>query len=338
MTKFYVYLRSFLIDNEIRLVLLHNDLRWQHSIAVMLCKEMNIDYLVTEQGLFRPITTIVDRHGVNANSRVKDEYLSFVGKGEDIKSYYSNEIVNSSHDSLYSYINFFRYLVFSKLGTFLGREARVVHKRHTFSEYIKRFYVHKCTSLFSNKIDLFSEKTNSSSKKLIFVPLQLELDTQFLVHSDFSKIQEVIDLIQQSFTELGLGDNYELVFKLHPNDLNKYSFESYSKITKANIDNNFLENVSLVISVNSSALLQVLSTNTPIITLGRSIYNFENVSIESNKENLVSNIRVQLSENIDMDKRRHYIEYLRFVYSIQGAGNSFSEKQIDRIIDMLDRG
>lgn len=337
MAIFYVFLKQFIIKYNINVVLLHNDLRWQHSIAIFVCRELKIKYLVTEQGLFRPYTTVVDSFGVNAYSNVKESYQVFLDKGENINNYITNDIVTSSHDSFYSYVNFFRYLVFSKIGKILGTEARIVHKRHQFSEYIKRFYFHRIKILLARNSPLNSSAVLPQEKAFVFVPLQLELDTQLLIHSDFTSNQEVISLIENAFYQSDLCENYELVFKKHPNDQQEYEFSNLSKFTNAAITSEFLKNVSLVVSVNSSALLQVLSTPTPVITLGRSIYDVPGAAFHSDGKDLASDIKSQLDSTIDIDKRYHYVDYLRFVYSIQGAGNSFSKSQIEKIIKKLTR-
>ncbi len=335
MAKFYVFLKQFVVDHDIKVVLLHNDLRWQHSIAVFVCRELAVKYLVTEQGLFRPHTTVVDSFGVNAYSNVKNEYQAFLEKGEDLNRYITNDVITSSHDSWYSYAYFFRYLIFSKVGKFLGTEARIVHKRHSFSEYAKRFYYHRINPFISVKSASSIDVVSGIGKKLVFVPLQLELDTQLLIHSDFSSNQEVISLIENAFYEAELYDKYELVFKMHPNDQQEYNFSNFSKLTNVAITTEFLKNVSLVLSVNSSALLQVLSTPIPVITLGRSIYDVPGVAFHSNGKNLASDIKKQLDNVADIERRIHYVGYLRYVYSIQGAGNSFPESQIDKIINKI---
>ena len=68
--KYSVLLRHFLIEKSISLVLMHNDMRWQHAVAVQVLNELNIPYVVTERGMVRPYTTTLDFKGVNANSDV----------------------------------------------------------------------------------------------------------------------------------------------------------------------------------------------------------------------------------------------------------------------------
>ncbi|KAB7697389.1 hypothetical protein [Plesiomonas shigelloides] len=332
---FYIFLENFIITNQIDLILLHNDLRWHHSLAIHLCKKHNLKYLVTEQGLFRPHTTVVDNVGVNALSNVKERFLYHVGQAE-CKSEV-NYAITSSHDSYTSYYNFLRYLFLSKLGVVFGTESEYVHKRHGVLDYLKRFYKIKIYP----KITMLNNKKESPStrekdvKRLIFVPLQLELDTQILVHSDFINNQEIIDAITTSFINAKLESKYQLVFKLHPNDTNQYNFMAGVNVTDERITDTFLEKVSLVIAINSSAILSILSTTIPIITLGRSIYNIEGVSEYSTISNLSDKINDVIKNGCSLHNREKYLKYLKDKYSFNGAGYCYPDSEIERIVDEL---
>merc|ERR1712173_67470 len=59
MVKFYESLKKFVQDKKITLVLLHNDTRWYHAVAIEICRELGLPYLVSEQGLIRPHTTVL---------------------------------------------------------------------------------------------------------------------------------------------------------------------------------------------------------------------------------------------------------------------------------------
>ncbi|MUI52510.1 capsular polysaccharide export protein, LipB/KpsS family [Aliivibrio fischeri] len=321
---FYLYFESFILNEDIDLVLLHNDLRWQHSIAIEICKKYNVNYLVTEQGLFRPYTTIVDDFGVNAFSQVK---LDFENKRKFIVSDIGCNI-KSTHNSFFSYYKFTKYLLLSKLGKAIGYDSKYVHKRHTISEYVIRF----C------KQNLFVSKNVSNDKftrRIVFVPLQLELDTQLLIHSDFNNNEEVIENISSSFFNCDKANDYDLVFKLHPNDTQNYKFDPRVKITKSIIDDSFLDNVDLVISVNSTAVLNVLETKIPVITIGRSIYDVEGVAQYSSIDKLSSNIDSALRNEFSISNRKNYIEYLKKEYSIHGAGYDYPVNEIKKILRKL---
>ncbi|CAH6794543.1 Phosphoribosylamine--glycine ligase [Vibrio chagasii] len=333
MASYYLFLKDYLIENDIQLVLLHNDLRWQHSLAVKLCKALSIRYLVTEQGLFRPYTTVVDRVGVNAYSRVKLDFEEYcLNKNRELLD--NNEPKfkikpNRDHNSIISYFYFLQYLFLSKIGRLINTESVIFHKRHTFYEYFKRFIQLKIRRKTNNNSKILTKKT-------IFIPLQLQEDTQLLVHSDFKNNQQVIDLIYNCFHNLGLSKDYDLIFKLHPNDTNTYRFDQGSKVVDSEINQSFLSNVVLVISVNSSALLNVIETNIPIITLGRSIYDLPGVCQYSSVRDLESNIKKSvLQRDFDISRRHDYLNYLKREYSINGSGYYYPDSEIKKILSMF---
>ena len=80
--RYYKFLEKFLLENKIDKIIMMNDLRWQHAIAIHLAKKLNIKYMVFELGLFRPNTITFDSKGVNYNnsiSKEKDFYLNLNG-------------------------------------------------------------------------------------------------------------------------------------------------------------------------------------------------------------------------------------------------------------------
>lgn len=196
MAKFYVYLKGFIIERNISLVLLHNDLRWQHSLAVKICKELNVKYVVTEQGMFRPNTTVIDKLGVNANSTINtiaDEV--FLDRESKVASLAGIKVSND-HNSLFSMFFFLMYILLSYFGRVLNTESEIVHKRHSFFHYLKLAYKLKFRSVTKSS----KNYGNISHSNLVFVPLQLEDDTQILVHSEIKRNQYFIKKVEEAFT------------------------------------------------------------------------------------------------------------------------------------------
>ncbi|HGS4986547.1 TPA: hypothetical protein ACMDQA_001990 [Vibrio cholerae] len=332
MAKFVNYFRCKLVNSKIDLVLMHNDLRWQHSLAIKICNQLNIRYIVTEQGLFRPHTTVIDPVGVNAYSSVKDVFMK---NREGFHGVINKVNVNSSHNSFRSHLNFLIYLLLSSIGEILGKESQIVHNKHTFKDYILRYVKLKFGDKNTSGNNLIGCKR---AREKIFVPLQLENDTQLLVHSDFVNNQQVINIITDAFIKSGLNSNYDLVFKLHPNDANTYFFDQCTYLTKSNIDNDFLLDVCLVISVNSSSILNVLNTPTPVITLGRSIYDLPGVAFYSSVLELSENMKMMINDKkmTDIKVRNEYINFLKYKYCIAGAAYHYPKSELNKISKILE--
>ena len=320
MAKFCLLFDTLVEQESVDLVLLHNDLRWQHSLAIKICKLKGIKYLVTEQGMFRPLTTVVDKKGVNAFSSVKG--LNFNNELE--YDFNKGDINFTGHSSLRSMLYFAVYLILSKIGVITNNESRIVHNRHKIKDYLHRFI------LMKKKVK-HTPLTLDVPTKYIFIPLQLENDTQMLVHSEFSSNQEIIVGIENAFSESALDlKGYKLVFKLHPNDPSNYIFSTKSVVTSTPIFS-LLEKAILAITVNSSAALEVISTTVPLICLGDSMYEHDGVASKLRISELKGVFNQINWPEVNMGTRRAFISFLKKHYSIIGAGFTYPESEINRI-------
>ncbi|PMK98505.1 hypothetical protein BCT90_22155 [Vibrio lentus] len=324
MAKFSAVFSAFIKSNNIGLVLIHNDLRWHHAIAIEICKRQNISYLVTEQGLFRPYTTVVDNRGINAYSSVMDLEIFEVPLSESKKRInYKN-----THNSFMSKMYFFVFLLLFKLESILGEPLKFQHNDFSLAKYGRRFFKQLFNGAYDNNVKL--DSTNFSD--YVFVPLQLEDDTQILIHSSIKSNQKLIELIEYHISKI--DGNRNIFFKKHPNDTRDYKLGDNSYFVSGSI-RKLAENSSLAITINSSAAIDIIKTDTPLLLLGESIYNKKNVALKVDKESFGAVVRCVLINN-DKYHTRHardeYINYLFEFYSLHGAGFMYDDDEIKRIL------
>ncbi|MEZ9463063.1 phosphoribosylamine--glycine ligase [Vibrio splendidus] len=323
MARFYVALKRFIVKKSISLVIVHNDSRWYHFIAIDICCELNIPYLVTEQGLIRPYTTVIDPQGCNARSKIifDDIYEST----SDLKSTDSEFNPKSKHDSLKSMLFFLFFLLIFTIERINKSKTivRYMHNDYRVSKYTKRIW---------NKICV--KKKNNCQQVLensVLLLLQLETDSQFLLYSPFQSNQQLIDLV----SVLAKDIHCHLAIKSHPLDRNMYSIDSSSYFVEGNIKT-LSESAKAVFTINSSASVEVMKTNTPLILLGDSIYWREGVA---DKLNILSaKVKLNISNlKVDQLKRECFLNYLRDDYLVHGAGYSFCpehlKNKLEKILD-----
>ncbi|MGR5238559.1 capsular polysaccharide export protein, LipB/KpsS family [Vibrio alfacsensis] len=302
MAKFYIGLKGFITEKNIDLVILHNDTRWYHAIAILLCNELEIPYLVTEQGLLRPFTTVIDNKGVNANANI-----SLLNKEIDTTD--NNAFLpRNTHDSLLSMMFFSVFILSFSLERWFGRRTvlRYMHNGYSVRKYYKRL-VRKLKN--NNQDNKASEYLEDNSALLL---LQLEHDSQFLMNSDFYSNQEVIDRVYEKCCELGV----KLGIKKHPLDFNEYRLENRAHFVDGSLIN-LINESKFVITINSSAIVTVLKSQTPLFVIGESMYKFglalEHCQIEMiNLENKQCNI-----------ERQNYLKKLKDNYLLIGAGYDY---------------
>lgn len=323
MAKYCSFLREFLVDKKIGLVILHNDLRWHHALAISVCKSLNIKYLVTEQGLFRPTTTIMDNCGVNAYSSLVSTNFLQSPKGATLSS---TSKIKYDHNSIISMAYFFVFLVLYKIGSFLNTNIPYQHNSYSLKKYILRFKNRVAKGAYNQ----IAPDNQILPDKYIFVPLQLEDDTQMLIHSEYKSNQYIISEIEKQF----LTQKVSIVFKKHPNDTNNYILGSKSFFAEGAIIK-LAEKAVLSITVNSSAAIDIIKTNCPLFLLGDSIYNFEGIGTKISMSEICHEYIKLCSgkKYADRDKRDAYISFLKDVYSVHGAGFSYDINEIKRSLE-----
>lgn len=313
MARFYIAVKEFIIKNKVDIVILHNDARWYHSIAIEICKELNIKYLVTEQGYIRPFTTVIDPQGVNANSRIDFKFKNNTNFESE------HNIVDfqpkDRHESLRSMLVFFIFLIGFSLERVNGSGTiiRYMHNNYSFKKYFKRIL-----SKFAKKRDNIKTPLPES----VLLLLQLESDSQFLLHSPFNSNQEVIDFVD----ELAKSNSMKVAVKLHPLDEKKYDLSKNSYYIDGRVPELAAQS-EVVFTINSSASIDVLKTTTPLVLMGESIYAHKGVAVKLNYSHPSWKVLHQ-DMGVDFNIRERFVNYLHHEYLIKGAGYSFCSKYL----------
>ncbi|OTA14787.1 capsular polysaccharide export protein HscB [Xenorhabdus vietnamensis] len=325
MSQFVSFIRDFLIRHNIKLVLLHNDLRWHHALTIKICKILSITYIVTEQGLFRPNTTILDPKGVNAfSSLIEIKNFSFLSHIPSSNNS-NNASIEHHHNSIKSKYHFFIFLLLLKTEKIFRSSTLLKYQHNSFSirKYIKRHINQFKNGSYHDRKSIIELPVN-----YIFVPLQLEEDTQILIHSNIKSNQLLIKEIEKCVRNV--NPNISILFKKHPNDNKNYILDCNSQMVLGGV-HELAEKAKLSITINSSAAIDIIKTDCPLILLGNSIYDKDDIAIKSNLANLEKTIySILINKETPHTKkaRKEYLDYLYYNYSLHGAGYSYNMNKI----------
>ena len=165
-----------------------------------------------------------------------------------------------------------------------------------------------------------------SNKKIVFVPMQVCKDTVIQLYSDWiGKLENLEPILKQIAQE-----NKDIIFlvKNHPVERNY----KINPATNIKIVDNFhykdcIAYSDCVLTINSSVGLQAMMWNKPVITLGKSFYNFVDINRKAeSKEEIVNFIKNPLIPN--MEKVKRFIYYLKFMFythcEMEKTGNNSS--------------
>lgn len=309
--RYIAFLNDFLIRHQIDCVLMHNDLRWQHALTIQICKQLNIRYLVTEFGIFRPSTITVDRQGVNAYSSLPMQmefYQKYNVQSIEFKDYSQSIWQKIKTNSLFGC-----FLAINTIGDFLSFNTPLKNKKYQWLNYLKLL------------LSFSSQRATETHipAQYFFVPLQVNTDTQVLIHSDFVDMQAFIDCVETAYQQLPLAiqQQYRLVFKIHPMEqgINHYRFNENSLVNQSDTKK-LIAHARLIITINSTVGFEALLQHKPVLVLGHAFYKIQGITVSSTQANLVNAILTVINGSalIDIALIEQFIRYLKYEYQING--------------------
>lgn len=163
---------------------------------------------------------------------------------------------------------------------------------------------------------------------LIFVPLQVQTDTNNILYSPYvSTMRKLVLLAQNSVDRIReeSGLNGCLVVREHPeeieSDINLPRAENIFYINSGTIKEWCLIS-DVVLNINSTVGLEAIYYNRPVISLGKSIYSGKGISIDSSPEALPADLSEIIAGdwNLNIDLVNMYFSILYF-YNTSVKGN-----------------
>jgi capsular polysaccharide export protein len=175
-------------------------------------------------------------------------------------------------------------------------------------------------------------------ERFIFVPFQVDYDTQILLFSPWIKNME--DLF---FTMHNIAKklHINIVFKEHPSSrkeyphLHKIAKESeFLQFANAYPTQELIEKSEAVVTVNSSVGVESLLFYKKVITLGDAFYNIDGIVKHANSDKELEDILSSLQNwHVDRKLIENFLKYLYWDYLIEGDFDEFDIKKIDRILE-----
>ncbi|MFZ2450013.1 MAG: capsular biosynthesis protein [Methylovulum miyakonense] len=312
--------------------ILFGDCRPIHLAAKQYAKKHGIRTHVFEEGYFRPYWMTLEREGVNGYSMLpKDpDWFRHVARHvpapHDTQTFHAPFRVRATHDVVYH--------ISGLSNPFLFRH----YKGHApdpvpleYAGYINRYVRHHLTKKQDN------ENIQHLLRKKIpyyLCPLQLNSDSQIQVHSTFTNMVEVIDLVTRSFAQHAPTHSW-LVIKTHPLDA---GLLNYGKIIEKQAEklgitgrilflqsghlNTLVAHARGLVTVNSTAGGLALELDCPTVTLNNPIYNLPGLTFQGGLDAFWTN-----NEKPDQELFRCFRNTV--IYTTQVNGSLYCKQGID---------
>jgi capsular polysaccharide export protein len=164
---------------------------------------------------------------------------------------------------------------------------------------------------------------------VILCPLQVETDTQIVLHSpQIRTMQELVDAVTAGVAEFNRTAPRKacVLFKIHPMEARQPRIDGDAAflINESNVPEILARRCDLVVTINSTAGIEAIEHNKPVITLGNAFYSFPGVvhSHCAEPAQLASHIAGGLmSPAIDRGLQLRFIHALRTKYQARLRGS-----------------
>lgn len=161
-------------------------------------------------------------------------------------------------------------------------------------------------------------------KKCIFVPLQVERDTNILIHSNgIVSMSSFVETILSRLTA-----EFFVVIRPHPEEVDKIEIDmsrhSHAIMTTRGTLDAWLEHCDAVVTINSTVGLQALLKQRPVFSFGKSIYSGKGLDIPVTGETLRAKVEGYFTEpSLDIEAIQAFYSYLLSYHTChdeQGCG------------------
>lgn len=318
-------------------IILFGDMRPIHRPAIAIAKKYQAKIWVFEEGYLRPNWLTLEENGVNGNSSLSKNPDDYLLQSQQIPIYQNgldtdySILIRLWRDIQY---NFARYLSYYRYSYYqLHRPQSVLRE---YWGWITRFPIQKTFGdYFANQIHKQLLKNNSS---FFLFPLQLHYDAQIIYHSPFEKIEDTISTVLESFTQYADKKDV-MVIKNHPLDIGIINYRKIiqQKQKQLKLENRvffinggnlelFLKDCKGTVTINSTVGISALQNNSPVISLGKAIYNIAGLTFQGSLNDFWT--QAQSPDKTLFENFRNTV-----IHQTQINGNFYTEKGIAMAVE-----
>jgi len=291
LAKWPAFIEDFLDRNHITDIVLVGEQRSYHKIAIAAAKQRGIRVTVSDFGYLRPDWITFEKDGMNGCSLFpKDpveirQLASGLPPAELAQIYQDSFWTMAVADMVYHFGNYFFWWLYPGY-------RRPYRRDHPLLHYLSIGW----RILFAGANNRMAEQRlaelKASGARFFVFPMQLEHDFQIVSYSPFTRLEDAISLIENSFAQHAPA-HMRLLVKLHPLEpgLKNWRKIVFRKARELGIGNrvDFIDGGRLgdiithsegMITINSTAGINALMLGRPVKTLGAAIYDIAGLTCQ----------------------------------------------------------
>ncbi len=269
-------------------IVLHNDCRETHRAAIEAARARGITVHVGEEGYLRPLWLTLERDGINGYSRLPADPAWYRETARGLPPYAEHSDAGYGMELRVRYDFKWQAANYLQLPRYPGyRTHRPYPIWAEYATWAVRLAARRWRAAEAERV--VADLLGGARPYFVFA-LQLDTDSQIRVHSPFRRLMTSIQAVVADFANEAPAASL-LVIKNHPLD---NGWINYRRRTRALarrlgvadrvifIDGGALDRLIArargVINVNSTVGLTALQQGTPVIALGRAVYDIDGLT------------------------------------------------------------
>jgi capsular polysaccharide export protein len=316
-------------DERIDVCLVFSDVRPFSLAAKLAALQLGIVCVYFERGAFRFSTASLSTQGLN--SRFSLRRGAAVLPDDDTMA---GESLRRRAPEPWLRTRFAAFMARNALACALRPDrGRIQHKRYAIGPYLRLALAQWWTAHHDAAADT-RELALVPGRPVVVLPLQLQSDSQLVLHSPFDGNQEFIDFV--SARVKAVCPDAELVFKRHPMDTRRYRLPAGGHWYGGNIARLY-ERAPVVVCVNSTVGFEALIHGVRVICFAPSFYAEAANLAMTTPEGFVACLHQTLKRPGDADTGRALRAEVLRLYQAPGDVWAFTDKDIERTAALVCR-
>lgn len=251
-------------EERIELCLIFSDARPFSVAARLAAQDLGVVVLYFERGAFRYCTSSLSTLGLNSRFSLRR-----AGALPGLTGVPDDAHLSPRPTEPWLRTRFAFFILRNALACLIDRDrGRVQHKRYAIGPYLRLAWAQWLT-----EHHLASEHDaalpSRKGRTLVLVPLQLQTDSQLVLHSPFDDNQQFIDFIAEQVARE--APQAVLLFKRHPMDATRYRLPPGARMIGGNLAR-FHAARPVVVCVNSTVGFEALVRGERVICFAPSFY------------------------------------------------------------------
>jgi capsular polysaccharide export protein len=195
------------------------------------------------------------------------------------------------------------------------------------------------------KVEKFVKRDEIIPQKYIFIPFQVDYDTQLLLHGSWIKDMRTLFSVMCEVHKNLSDKKLHLVFKEHPSSILDYpdlhtaaANMEHVHIINSTSTQELIERAEAVVTVNSTVGIESLLLKKRVVVLGNAFYAIEGLTKTAKDRETLQEILENLdSWEPDATLREKFLKYLYFQYLVPGGFSSEREEHFRKIDAIIKR-